>query len=210
MENGVLKELNEVLFANEQSRQPRVRTLGNLENTDIVYRLSKFDTTVKKTDYIDLIQGSYSIVINTEEISEVQFKLGGLYTVFIYINSDGQYEAHIFEVFYGNNIHISWMFPQYLISVIGEITFTVATTDIIYTQSPITMKSCASAFIHLIAILANTLVGLFSAIINFQLLSSRMFFFDAMIGAGILIHIYLAIKYKNVEDKNKRSEVADQ
>lgn len=204
MSNGEIKKLKEVLSVDHQTRQPRIRTLKNQDSTEVLYKTKSFDLKFNHTDYTDTLQGDYSIIIKDKEIMKARFKLGTLYTVFINNKSDGQYEAHLFEVFNGNKLHMFWMFPQYLISVTGEIFSSVASQDLTYTQSPISMKSCASSLYFQLTFIAESLVGVNESIYSFNRLSSTMFFYAAMLGAAIMVFIYLAIRYKLVENKNKR------
>ncbi|XP_050300932.1 peptide transporter family 1-like isoform X2 [Anthonomus grandis grandis] len=149
--------------------------------------------TIKKLSYV----GTYTIDILDGK--EVEFKLGGTYTVLI--NAKEKTMSSII-VTQPNSVHILWLLPQYFIITAAEIMFSITGLEFSYSQAPVSMKSVLQACFLLTTAIGNLIIVLIESASIFTLQSNDFFLYTGLMVGDMLIFMWLAVRYKYVSDED--------
>lgn len=99
-----------------------------------------FKLTDGKSEFQRLSPKEYKVMSGDMELGEAFVYQDGVYDVVL---TDG--ELFLFPMTAPADVHMMWLFPQYLIITIGEVLFSVSGMDFAYSQAPTSMKSTLQA-----------------------------------------------------------------
>ncbi|CAG9772811.1 unnamed protein product [Ceutorhynchus assimilis] len=193
--------------AKSEDGKPLVRTLVDDNTASITYTLDGKDKTIEPGN-ITLMSfanvGTYSIA----EISEdVEFKLGGTYTVIISLTNNN-YNLQIITK--PNSVHILWLLPQYFVITAAEIMFSITGLELSYSQAPASMKSVLQACFLLTTAFGNLIIVLIESAKIFDKQSNDFFLYTGLMVVDMLMFMWLAIRYEYVVDEDSDTELASQ
>lgn len=103
-------------------------------------------------------------------------------------------------------ISILWMFPQYLIMVMGEILVYTANLNFSYTEAPASMKSVMMCFMYLTVAGGCLIVIFISGVALFESQVYEFLFFAGLLFVDVILFAFLATRYKYVD--HQRVKVA--
>ncbi|XP_066490333.1 solute carrier family 15 member 2 [Tiliqua scincoides] len=141
-----------------------INTLDEDVNTTLT---NKESVSIKKSydvsSYRTLARGRYNNIkcqMGTEEfiLHLGLLDFGAVYTVVITNTSANTLQAWKIEDIAGNNVHISWQIPQYLLISAGEVMFSITGLSFSYSQAPASMKSVLQAGWLLTVAFGNVIV----------------------------------------------------
>lgn len=99
-------------------------------------------------------------------------------------------------------ISILWMFPQFLILVMGEILLYTANLNFSYTEAPENMKSVMLSFMYLTTAGGSLIVVFISGVAFFESKAYEFFFFAGIMLIDSLVFGFLATRYTHVAQNN--------
>ncbi|XP_054707917.1 solute carrier family 15 member 1-like [Uloborus diversus] len=165
------------------------------------------------TEYSLLKPASYKIFPSTvggytsEPLGEKEFHTGGVYIVYLYLNSD-QKETNFYveTLVEANVVHLLFQIPQYFLITAGEIMFSITGLEFSYSQAPKSMKSVLQATWLLTVAFGNLLVLVIAELNMFKKNSHELFFFGILMAVDMVIFSIMAYRYKyiNPEDLKER------
>jgi len=196
--NGPLSWYTE--FVNKPSRgSPLVRTLANVDpNAEIVWKNKKdaveYTGKAYAQELVELSSGEYSLFVNTQEVSKVNLRTGGVYSIIV--SSEGNAEPQLFEITEPNSYNILWLIPQYVVMTLGEVMFSVTGLEFSYSQAPVTMKSVLQACWLLTVAFGNVIVVIIAEAAFFESQANEFFLFAGLMFVDMLIFMFMAYRYK--------------
>jgi dipeptide/tripeptide permease len=131
--------------------------------------------------------------------------LGGSFSVVAFIVAalvEFQVELQVEK----NVINILWMFPQYLIIVVGEILLYTANLNFAYTEAPASMKSVMLGFMYLSVAGGCLIVVLISGVALYDSQAYEFLFFAGIMFLDVLLFGFLARRYHYVSQDQKKVE----
>ncbi|XP_034945797.1 peptide transporter family 1 isoform X2 [Chelonus insularis] len=199
----------------------RVLTYNTLENNrttmvDIVKKdktILTFSTNslapqvVNHTTIAELDPGTYEVKVNGIVRKEITVKLGGVYTLEIYVPSKDLVEVNSITVTEPNSMHILWMIPQFIIITMGEVMFSITGLEFAFTQAPISMKSILQAGWLFTVAFGNLIVVIIAEAKIFERQALEFFLFAGLMIVDMLIFAVMAKCYKYVELIDNNSDI---
>ncbi|XP_050698015.1 solute carrier family 15 member 2-like [Eriocheir sinensis] len=162
-------------------------------------RISPQDYSVLTTTVGDLDSG--------ESIGEALVRQDGVYD--LVVSAEGK-DLSVFPMTPPAQVHMMWLFPQYLLITIGEVLFSVSGMDFAYSQAPAAMKSTLQAA-NLFAITVGLwlfagLTSIASATKSFEHRASHeAFLYAALMGLNTLIFVLLLRWYYRKDSASSSS-----
>lgn len=185
-----------------------------LEKDDIRYYMEPEVQSIGITKYRDIPPGRYKLFISFNETQEVemqmsdgQFKSGGVYIVRIYSKTaEKRKVTGVYAMVQGNFLSILYQVPQYVLVTAGEILFSITGLEFSYSQSAKSMKSVLQAAWLLTVAFGNLIVLIVAKAKLSDNVSFEFFLFAILMGVDMLIFAILAYFYKYVDIKIGNSE----
>lgn len=100
-----------------------------------------------------------------------------------------------------NFINILWMFPQYIVIVMGEILIYTANLSFSYTEAPASMKSVVLSCMYLTVAGGCLIVIAISGIAFFESQAVEFLFFAGVVLVDALLLGFIATRYKYVDQE---------
>ncbi|KAJ6665476.1 hypothetical protein lerEdw1_003317 [Lerista edwardsae] len=153
-------------FCHDEIKLP-YRFINTLdEDVNITLTNTEFISVKKNysvSNYRTLARGRYNNIKCRMGAEEILLHLGlldfgAVYTVVITNTSANTVQARTMEDIAGNNVHISWQIPQYLLISAGEVIFSITGLSFSYSQAPASMKSVLQAGWLLTVAFGNVIV----------------------------------------------------
>ncbi|CAJ0571954.1 unnamed protein product, partial [Mesorhabditis spiculigera] len=116
------------------------------------------------------------------------------------IGIDGHTTPTIEKLVRGNEVSILWMIPQCIVITIGEVLLSVTGLEFAYSQASPTMKSMLQALWQLTVFAGNVIDMLVSGSHIIHDPAWEFFLYAAMMAAVMILFIFLAVRYKYVEN----------
>ncbi|XP_071523725.1 peptide transporter family 1-like [Panulirus ornatus] len=208
-------------YIKDEDAEAKVRVLvpgGDVSNVTLKFDTLEeyFEVVEGKTEFKRLSPKEYVVLVAEDELGDAPIYQDGVYDVVI-INTD----LYLFPVTRPANVHMLWLFPQYLFITIGEVLFSVSSMDFAYSQAPMAMKSFLQAanlftitvglwlFAGLTSL--NTVIGAFD-----HRASHEAFLYAGLMAANIIIFVLLLRKYYSdvpateEETKDTKAEEVEQ
>lgn len=124
-----------------------------------------------------------------------KMSLGGILTaVSFFISSLVQFKI---ESSPDKSVSMLWLIPQYFVSTVSEIMFSITGFAFSYEQAPDNMKSVVQAFLLLTFAFGNFIVLFTVKIQFFDSLAKEFLLFSGVMFAGVLVFIGLAYNFKS-------------
>lgn len=124
-----------------------------------------------------------------------KMSLGGILTaVAFFISSLVQFKI---ESLPDKSVSMLWLIPQYFVSTVSEILFSITGFAFSYEQAPDNMKSVVQAFLLLTFAFGNFIVLFTVKIQFFDSLAKEFLLFSGVMFAGVLVFIGLAYNFKS-------------
>lgn len=189
-----------------------------LTNNNKVVPITIFDSNKNKThlslESSDRSQkfiqkGKFDVTVNSETIlRNYNFQTGSVYTINVYEDSNGNYEANPVMITPPNSVHILWLVPQYVVMTMGEVMFSVTGLEFSFTQAPASMKSVLQSVWLLTVAFGNMIVIL---IVEGNFLDAQwkeFFLFAGLMLVDMFIFMAMAFRYKYVELGSSTEDIA--
>ncbi|CAH1647751.1 unnamed protein product [Spodoptera littoralis] len=183
-----------------------VRFLANLNSVvDISIESDKKNRSLLSIQSNDTSQKSIAKGVSNVTVggfvvlSDFNFKSGAVYTINVYEDSAGVYNANAVMITPSNSIHILWLIPQYVVMTMGEVMFSVTGLEFSFTQAPASMKSVLQSVWLLTVAFGNLIVVL---IVEGNFLDAQwkeFFLFAGLMLIDMLIFTTMAFRYKYKE-----------
>ncbi|XP_028177240.1 peptide transporter family 1-like isoform X1 [Ostrinia furnacalis] len=183
-----------------------VRFLSNLNSVtqinliDSQKNRTKLNITSSNSTQISIEKGTYDVVINSQiVINAFKFLDGAVYTINVYEDSNGSYDANAVMITPENSVHILWLVPQYVVMTMGEVMFSVTGLEFSFTQAPASMKSVLQSVWLLTVAFGNLIVVL---IVEGNFLDAQwkeFFLFAGLMLIDMFIFTAMAFRYKYVK-----------
>uniref|UniRef100_A0A336M6E0 Oligopeptide transporter 1 n=1 Tax=Culicoides sonorensis TaxID=179676 RepID=A0A336M6E0_CULSO len=179
---------------------PRIRVLANTaRNYPIVIRGERtIEITSSNTTDFDLPKGSYSLIVNGNEINYFEFKLGGVYAILIHEYSDNKFESYKETVSDPNTINILWIIPQYLVMTLGEVMFSVTGISFSFDEAPQSMKSVLNGCWQLTSAFGNIIIVIIAELPLFEEQAWEFLLFAVIMFIDSALFAWLAYRYKSI------------
>lgn len=117
----------------------------------------------------ELHPNEYNIFLDNIQLQEnVEFKLGGVYTVVGSNMGKDKIVGRTITVTTPNSMHMMWLLPQYIIITMAEVMFSVTGLQFAFTQAPKSMKSLLQAGWLLTVAFGNLIVVIISEVSIFD------------------------------------------
>merc|ERR1712025_1043644 len=159
-------------------------------------------TKFESTDF-----GTYSIMLNGNEIGGPTLEQGGVYDLLVARDPEtNRIRANLYTVTTPNSIHILWQVPQYFVITASEVMFSVTGLEFSYSQAPASMKSVLQAAWLLTVAFGNIIVIIVAEAKAFNEQASEFFFFAALMLLDTLILIFLAWRYVPRKVREEQSD----
>ncbi|CAL8070263.1 unnamed protein product [Orchesella dallaii] len=142
--------------------------------------------------------------------STYKFLNGGSYVLVMHDDiPEGEVRSQMVTVTPPNNIHILWLFPQYVLMAWGEILFIVSGMEFSFTEAPASMKSVLQAMWHLMNACGNLIVIIAAQNHghNFHSQASEFFTFAGLMLLDSIVFAFMAWGYKYVSTEENKSVV---
>ncbi|XP_054012778.1 peptide transporter family 1 isoform X1 [Hylaeus anthracinus] len=184
-----------LLFVNESS-SPVELSLRKGDKPSVSFSLN---AGIHKTALKEIKTSVYDIWIGDQKAkSDVQLKLGGVYTVVGSVSSNEK-NVNIVTVTEPNSMHILWQIPQYILITFGEVMFSVTGLEFAFTQAPTSMKSLLQASWLLTVAFGNLIVVIIAEGSWFSRQVYEFFLFAGLMFVDMIIFAFMAKFYKYVE-----------
>ncbi|XP_065160312.1 peptide transporter family 1-like isoform X2 [Atheta coriaria] len=190
-------------LAKNEAGLPSVRTVIRSKDNKEYSVTYIMDDTKEKVEDIDKAlelkhPGNYKAKIGSFESDEMEFKLGGVYTVLVDVISDTEMYVESNMITPYNSIHMLWIIPQYVVLTAGEIMFSVTGLEFSYSQAPLSMKSVLQACWLLTTAFGNLIVVIVEAAEPFEEQSNNFFLYAGMLFVDMIVFAFMAMRYKYV------------
>lgn len=180
----------------------------NLSNITLKYDtlVEHFQLTDGKSSFKRLSPKEYIVMVGDLEVGDAFVYQDGVYDVVI-----AGTELFVFPMTAPADVHMMWLFPQYLLITIGEVLFSVSGMDFAYSQAPMSMKSTMQAA-NLLTItiglwLFAGLTSLSSATGAFQHRASHeAFLYAGLMAANTVIFVMLLRWYHSGPQSQQEEE----
>lgn len=196
--------LRVLLSKNKPDEEVLFEILGN--NKALI-----FNTTIKDPTQVDpteedptikvlkeLDAGTYDIYVNRKKmLSDVSFKLGGVYTVVGNVFPENA-SIRMIQITDPNTMHMLWMIPQYVLITMGEVMFSVTGLEFAFTQAPSSMKSILQASWQLTVAIGNLIVLIIAEAKIFDRQIFEFILFAGLMFIDMIIFAIMANYYKYV------------
>lgn len=157
---------------------------------------TKEDPTIKVLKELDA--GTYDIYVNRKKmLSDVSFKLGGVYTVVGNVFPENA-SIRMIQITDPNTMHMLWMIPQYVLITMGEVMFSVTGLEFAFTQAPSSMKSILQASWQLTVAIGNLIVLIIAEAKIFDRQIFEFILFAGLMFIDMIIFAIMANYYKYV------------
>ncbi|KAM8719791.1 hypothetical protein ACLKA7_005936 [Drosophila subpalustris] len=179
-----------------------VRTLANLPTTSrILWKEVKsgntaLDLMARHHDLHELSTVEYEVLQGETPIHRQCLRPGGVYTLVIGQDKQGQFVSSMFEVTEPNSMSMLWLIPQYVVMTLGEVMFSVTGLEFSYAQAPPSMKSLLQAFWLLTVAFGNIIVVVVAELKFFESQANEFFLFAGLMFLDMLIFMWFAIYFK--------------
>uniref|UniRef100_A0A336LY20 CSON004942 protein n=1 Tax=Culicoides sonorensis TaxID=179676 RepID=A0A336LY20_CULSO len=179
---------------------PRIRVLANTaRNYPIVIRGERtIEITSSNTTDFDFPKGSYSLIVNGNEINYFEFKLGGVYAILIHEYADNKFESYKETVSDPNTINILWIIPQYLVMTLGEVMFSVTGISFSFDEAPQSMKSVLNGCWQLTSAFGNIIIVIIAELPLFEEQAWEFLLFAVIMFIDSALFAWLAYRYKSI------------
>lgn len=104
------------------------------------------------------------------------------------------------QIINGKYLHMTWLFPQYILMAMGEILVTIPMMNFSYTVAPSSMKTMLQAFNNLSMGLGNLIVVI---VVGSKLIDSQIYefiLFAVLMFIDMIIFAFLAKRYKPLKE----------
>ncbi|KAH8264740.1 hypothetical protein KR044_008811, partial [Drosophila immigrans] len=196
-------------FVNKPSDSyPLVRTVANIQQQRLIeWKSSKenYEVMAHETKLIRMSSSNYDVLIDNVLVGSYRIHTGGVYTLIIKENPDGQYTLRLHEITEPNSMNILWLIPQYVVMTLGEVMFSVTGLEFSYAQAPPSMKSVLQACWLLTVAFGNVIVVIIAEAALFDSQASEFFLFAGLMFIDMLLFMFMAYNYKP-NDPNQKSE----
>lgn len=190
-----------------------VRFLSNVQTSVTVAivesKKNKTKLSLQSDDIsqVKITKGNGDVLVNDQKVLEgYAFKSGAVYTINVYEDTDGAYQANPVIITPPNSIHILWLIPQYVVMTMGEVMFSVTGLEFSFTQAPASMKSVLQSVWLLTVAFGNLIVVL---IVEGNFLDAQwkeFFLFAGLMLLDMFIFTAMAFRYKYVDHKSSTEE----
>ncbi|XP_055915649.1 peptide transporter family 1 isoform X1 [Eupeodes corollae] len=181
---------------------PVVRTLANVNGIKTVtWKEIKrgYQAYTNTTDFYPLFEfkpTEYAVSVDGKEVLKTKLKQGGVYTLVIGEESDGNYKTKLFEIAEPNSVNILLLIPQYVVMTLGEVMFSVTGIEFSYSQAPVSMKSVLQACWLLTVAFGNVIVVIIAELKLFESQAFEFFLFAGLMFIDMIAFMFLAYAYK--------------
>jgi len=165
-------------------------------------------TGISSTEFHSMDFGTYSIMLNGNEIGGPTLDQGGVYNLLVARDpKTNRIRSNLYTVTTPNSIHILWQVPQYFVITASEVMFSVTGLEFSYSQAPASMKSVLQAAWLLTVAFGNIIVIIVAEAKDSSLDQAEEFFmFAGLMLADTLWFMWLAKCYvprKEIEEPSK-------
>ncbi|XP_077302122.1 peptide transporter family 1 [Arctopsyche grandis] len=151
----------------------------------------------------DIKPSMYNVYIGQKlVIGEQNLELGGVYTIILNKDKNGEYKHKAILITPPNSVHMLWLLPQYIIITMGEVMFSITGLEFSFTQAPSSMKSVLTAAWLLTVAFGNLIVVIVAETKGFSRQSDEFFLFAGLMVADMVIFLLMTLKYKYVSVEN--------
>lgn len=156
------------------SKQVGSSTLKFVRNGQTMQSISFNSSVFRHSDLEELQPNEYDVYLDDAPLQRnVEFKLGGVYTVVGAYMTKDKVDGRIITVTTPNTMHMMWLLPQYIIITMAEVMFSVTGLQFAFTQAPKSMKSLLQAGWLLTVAFGNLIVVIISEVSIFDRQVSR-------------------------------------
>merc|ERR1719461_1530513 len=153
-------------------------------------------TGISSTEFHSMDFGTYSIMLNGNEIGGPTLDQGGVYNLLVARDpKTNRIRSNLYTVTTPNSIHILWQVPQYFVITASEVMFSVTGLEFSYSQAPASMKSVLQAAWLLTVAFGNIIVICVAEAKLFSEQASEFFMFAGLMLIDTLIFMFLAWRY---------------
>ncbi|XP_051172240.1 solute carrier family 15 member 1-like [Leptopilina boulardi] len=132
------------------------------------------------------------------EADSIELSSGGVYILVIRIHQSQVAFQKLFTMTQPNEIHILWLFPQYILISIAEILFAISGLEFSFTQAPKSMRTITIAAWYLSVAIGNLLVIIIIQSQFFNSQANEFFLFAGLILLNMIIFAIMTRQYKFV------------
>ncbi|XP_048005679.1 peptide transporter family 1 isoform X1 [Leguminivora glycinivorella] len=186
-----------------------IRSISEISIVDVKKNKTKLSLKSNYKDKKVIERGSYDVVVGGQTVlTDYSFQTGGVYTINVYEDSNGNYVADGVTITPPNGVHILWLIPQYVVITMAEVMFSVTGLEFSFTQAPASMKSVLQAVWLLTVAIGNLIVVL---IVEGNFLDAQwkeFFLFAGLMVLDILIFMAMAFRYRYVELRSSAENLA--
>ncbi|RZC39301.1 PTR2 and/or MFS 1 domain containing protein, partial [Asbolus verrucosus] len=203
-ENGFLIYEDEI--DKPEDGLPKIRTLVSNPNEN--WTLTYYDEDDAALSVPSTNSSLQSIEPGTYKLEgeEMEFLLGGVYTVLVYSDGDNKTKVAYYEITAPNTIHILWLIPQYIIITAGEIMFSITGLEFSYSQAPVTMKAVLQACFLLTSAVGNLIIVIIESAKIFDKQSYDFLLYAGLMVLDMILFAFMATKYKYTDKSEKNEE----
>merc|ERR1712025_59306 len=165
-------------------------------------------TGIRSTKFESTDFGTYSIMLNGNEIGGPTLEQGGVYDLLVARDPEtNRIRSNLYTVTSPNSIHILWQFPQYFVITASEVMFSVTGLEFSYSQAPASMKSVVQAAWLLTVAFGNIIV---ICVAKAKALdqASEFFMFAILMMLDMFLLMFLAYRYTPRNTNNQEGGMA--
>ncbi|XP_046824212.1 peptide transporter family 1 isoform X1 [Vespa crabro] len=164
-------------------------------------------TNFTETSLYELKPHTYNIYLNKNLLLQnVEFKLGGVYTIVGYDMGNNETKLSINTVTPPNSMHLFWLLPQYIVITMAEVMFSVTGLEFAFTQSPPSMKSLMQSSWLLTVAFGNLIVVIIAEVSFFERQVYEFFLFAGLMFAFMILFGIMTMFYKYTEISETNEE----
>lgn len=159
--------------------------------------------------FIKIDDGSFKFRYESgNKTKNYEFRNGGTYTL---VFGEDDTDPVLYINTHSNQHHIFLQIPQYVVMTMGEIMVSITGLSFAYSQAPDSMKSVMQAGWLFTTFFGNAIDLVVAASQGEEdgeglKHSSEFFLFAAFMAAGIVLFVFLAMRYKYVEEEPEEPE----
>merc|ERR1719391_804474 len=168
-------------------------------------------TGISSTEFHSMDFGTYSIMLNGNEIGGPTLDQGGVYNLLVARDpKTNRIRSNLYTVTTPNSIHILWQVPQYFVITASEVMFSVTGLEFSYSQAPASMKSVLQAAWLLTVAFGNIIVIIVAEAKAFNDQASEFFMFAVLMIVDMFIFMGLAWRYVPRERQQNKDIAMDE
>ncbi|OXA44992.1 Peptide transporter family 1 [Folsomia candida] len=160
------------------------------------------EVTMAYSNILEVPPGRFSLLVGDKSKFDVNLAPGAIYSLLLdRRETTTSSKFNLIPIVAGNEVHILWQIPQYVLMAWAQILFIVSGMEFSYTQAPGSMKSVLAALWNLMNSFGNVIVILSVSVHSGGHYSQAMdyFQFAGMMGVNVIFFTILAVRYKYVE-----------